>query len=478
MANNENTLTYPTGPRTRTGTASTSQTKKIQYAWDAYEGHLTPPLKNRSNQPNDNVMVNTSRVIVDKGVSFLFGKGVTWNLDKSETRSPNEKYLDDTWTFNQKETLLHQLAINGGVTGHAFLKIQLQQPFVRLRVLDSSRVEVVSADNDYTDVQMYIIRWEGKVDDVTGKQMQYRQLVQRIPAAFEIDVDMNIVEIPLHWVLIDQQMESSKFGTKDENWTTTGIEVWNYPFAPIVDCQNLPCPNRYWGTSDLEEDIIKLNEAINRALSNINRIIRLHAHPKTWSSGLTETQIHQLIIDPDGVIHLPGEQGKLQNLEMMSDLSSSLNYYKELKAALYEISRVPKIAFGNEENVNYLAAVAMQVLYGPLIEKTDVKHKTYGYLIIEANRRILSIAQAGDDLMCDLLWPNMLPKDIDLESRVALAKQQAGVSVATTLSELGHNPEYEKAQRAIDLDELVDKEGRIAEATAVMNSSLQVRDQA
>lgn len=441
--------------------------RQIKYAWDAYEGNLVPPLKQRRGQPDDNVMVNTSRVIVDKGVSFLFGKGVTWNLDSDETRSSDEKYLDDTWDFNNKDQLLHQLAINGGVTGHAFLKMRIDQPYVRLSVLDSSKVEVKSAENDYTDVLAYVVRWEGRVDPQTGKQKHYRQIIQKMRATTEVMDDSSLVDIPQTWMIIDQWTESNLFATKDEVWHTIMTEEWPFPFAPIIDCQNMPRANEYWGMSDLEKDIIGLNEDINRALSNINRIIRLHAHPKTWSRGLTEQQIHQLVIDPDGVVHLPGEMGSLHNLEMNSDLSSSLNYYKELKAALYEISRVPKIAFGNEENVNYLAAVAMQVLYGPLIEKTEVKHKTYGYLIKETNRRILSVSGRGDTSMVDLVWPNMLPRDIMLEAQVALMKQQAGVSVDTTLEELGHNPVYEKSRRQADLAEQVTKSGLLAKATAV-----------
>jgi hypothetical protein len=67
--------------------------------------------------------------------------------------------------------------------------------------------------------------------------------------------------------------------------------------------------------------------------------------------------------------------------------------------------------------------------------------------------------------MVDLVWPNMLPRDILLEAQVAIMKQQAGVSVDTTLEELGHNPAYEKTRRQADLAEQVTKEGLLAKAT-------------
>ena len=448
-----------------TAKKQSDQAGKIDYAWKAYNGELTPPLKRRPGQPDDNVLVNTSKVIVDKGVSFLFGKGVTWNLDSDETRSLDEKYLDDTWAFSGGDVLLHKLALNGGITGHAFLKMRIEQPFIKLSALDSSTVDVVTADNDYTDVIAYVITWFGRKDPITGKQKKYRQIIQKMRAQLVLDEMSGVAtEIPQHWLIIDQE-SVTQHGSQDV-WKDMGTEFWNYPFAPIVDCQNLPTANTFWGQSDLERDIIALNESINRSLSNINRIIRNHAHPKTWSKGLTESQIQQIVIDPDGMIHLPGEFGSLQNLEMASDLGSSLAYYKELKTALYEISRVPKIAFGNEENVNYLAAVAMQVLYGPLIEKTDVKHRTYGALVRETNRRILAIAGRGDDNLCELVWPSVLPKDSVMEAQVALMQQQAGVSRDTTLRNMGFNPEHERQARKQDDAEAATKAKLMAAADA------------
>lgn len=440
---------------------------QIAYAWQAYNGALVPPLKRRVGQPDDNVMVNTSRVIVDKGVSHLFGKGVVWNLDSNEDRSPDEKYLDDTWEFNGGDILLHKLALNGGITGHAFLKIRHEQPFLKLAVLDSAKMEVITADHDYTEVRAYVQTWEGRKDPDTGKVKKYRQITQKVHATVEFDsLREAFFDVPQHWVIIDQESDSHDTSSNKVQWRTVGTEVWNYPFAPIIDCQNLPTANTYWGSSDLERDIIVLNESINRSLSNINRIIRNHAHPKTWSKGLTESQIHQIVIDPDGMIHLPGELGSIQNLEMASDLSSSLNFYKELKIALHEISRVPKIAFGNEENVNYLAAVAMQVLYGPLIEKTDVKKRTYGALIKEVNRRILSIAGSGDDKICDLVWPSILPRDSFLEAQTSLLHQQAGVSVDTTLRNMGFNPDHERQARTSDMSEMAVKTKMMSVAEA------------
>ena len=46
---------------------------RIQQAWLAYYGKLPKPLKVKPGQQDDNIRLSYGRLIVDKGVSFLFG---------------------------------------------------------------------------------------------------------------------------------------------------------------------------------------------------------------------------------------------------------------------------------------------------------------------------------------------------------------------------------------------------------------------
>jgi hypothetical protein len=117
--------------------------------------------------------------------------------------------------------------------------------------------------------------------------------------------------------------------------------VWMYDFSPIVDCQNLPAPGEFWGQSDLEDDVLEIVRAINFIASNTARIIRFHAHPKTWGRGFMAKDLR---IGVDETIVLPGENAELHNLEMQSDLASSLRYLDMLRQALHEISRVPEVS--------------------------------------------------------------------------------------------------------------------------------------
>lgn len=195
-----------------------------------------------------------------------------------------------------------------------------------------------------------------------------------------------------------------------------------------------------------------MNEAINRSASNINKIIRNHAHPKTYTIGLEGDQAKRLLIDADGMLHIPGDpsQVKLDNLEMNSDLASSLNFYKTLREAMYEVSLTPEIASGKAKEVSYLSAMAMQILYGPMIEKTNAKQMTYGPFLEELNRRILIIMGVENPDPVMVVWPITFPRDVQVEVATAVNKLNIGFSSDTLISELGGNPEYERQRRADD----------------------------
>lgn len=427
---------------------------KLSRAWDAYNGVFPKPLKVKPGSPDDNVIINMQKRVVDASVAFLFGKGVTWNLGEESLRSPEEEWLDAVWRFNKKMLLLHRLGTNGGVCGQVFLKLRVARPYPELKVLDPTSVTVECRDDDHEYVLSYTIRWNGKNRE--GKPTAYRQVIRRVPEGTLRAEDGYETPVAQHWVILDQEQSLAPGGSvKEEAWITTNTEVWMWSFAPIVECQNLPNPNCYWGIADIEPDGIHINEAINRVASNTNKIIRLHAHPKTYTKGLSENQTKQIRVDADGVIHLPGlaTEVEIDNLEMQSDLASSLKFFDELRAAHREVSRTPEVASGRADDLAYLAAMAMQILYGPLIEKTDAKHETYGWLIVETNRRLLAMAGKGEENYSVLVWGNALPRDRQVESQTAVMEQQAGVSRETTIGNMGYDPVHEEGRWTKDREQ-------------------------
>lgn len=394
--------------------------RAIHDVWDAYFGRFPKPLKVRTGQVDDNVIVNYVRAVVDKGVSFLFGQELRFELDQTRDTA-EEQWLDACWRANRGLVTLQKLALNGAVAGHAFVKVVPRAPYPRVVVLDPASVTVRWEPDDVETVAQYRIQYT-TLDYRTSRPASFRQIVER-------DGDV--------WYITDQV--SADGGP----WQTRSEEVWRYAWPPVVDCQNLPNPNEYWGISDLEADVIGLNNSINFVLSNVARIIRFHAHPKMWGQGFSTKELK---VGIDETIILP-IGASLQSVEMRSDLASSITVYERLREALHQVTRVPEVATGKLNNAGALSGVALQILYQPLIEKTEMKRRTYGELLIELNRRLLALGGFGENHETVIHWPELIPTDPLQEAQAALLYQQLGVSDDTLLQRLGFDPDLERQKR-------------------------------
>lgn len=396
-------------------------------AWKAYWGDAKDPLQVKAGQANDNVKVNYARLIVDKNVAFLFGSEPVFELGAEDEELPAEVWLKDFWRANKKMLFLQKVAMNGAVCGHSFIKIQPAQPgqrFPRLVNLSPEYVNVVTDPDDIDSVLRYVIQYPAMGPD--GERLVIRQTIEPAGAV---------------WSIRD---EISRNGGR---WQERQTVVWQWPWAPIIDTQNLPSPNEYYGVADLEEDVLDLNDAINFVLSNIQRIVRFHAHPKTWGSGFNASELNVAV---DQTIVLPNADAKLQNLEMVNDLSSSIAHYRQLKEALHETSGVPEVATGKLDSAGALSGVALHILYQPLIDRTEAKRLTFGELLVELNRRVLEMGGFGKDNYTSIHWPELLPKNVLEERQAAIIDKQLGVSQDTIQRRLGYDPDKEREKLAME----------------------------
>lgn len=402
--------------------------EKFRRNWEIYYGKGPKPLKTSYGIADDNLRMNFGRIFVDKGVAFLFGKDVGFELTEGE-QTAEEDYLEEVWQANKKMSFLQKLATSGGVCGTAFVKIYWKpgmQP--RLIVCDPETVSVTLAEDDIDKVVAYKIRYPS-MDPATKKPIAIQQLIEQDGAG---------------WMITDQR------GSVDGGlMRTIGEQKWPYPFAPISYCQNMIAPHEFWGMSDIEDDLVEAIDKENFTVSNILKILRFHAHPKTWGRGVGKADIR---INADDLILLPGENSTLQNLEMQSDLASSIQMHKELKQFVHELARVPEIATGKMDSVGQLSGVALEILYQPLIEKTEAKRVTYGEMIVELNRRLLALGGYGEDNITELRWQELLPKDQAQQAQSALSKKQLGVSSDTLIQEFGYDPDVERGKRAKEND--------------------------
>lgn len=395
--------------------------------WNYYRGHHRKPLKVRPGTADDNVVLNLSKRVVNKSVQFLFGKAVDFEIDESDGRTREEQYLDDAWgTDEKKHTWLQQAGINGAVTGTVVVRLYEPVPGVgvnlpRMVVIDPMLLDVVSADDDVTDIRSYRIVWQA---GETWKRHRF-------------DVQDNG-----EWVISEELHRPNAGG-----WELTDETLWPYTFAPIVTAQNLPAPNEFWGISDLEE--ADINDAINFTASNIARILKFHAHPKTIGTGFAFNQLQNTAVDEFWTI--PNEGAKVFNLEMQSDLASAYNYLRLLRSMYAKVTGVPEL---DPENVNVgaMSGFALRILYGDLLEATYTKRNTYGMMLSEVNARLLALGGVAEygSLAVRNIWSDPLPSSGLEQAQRLQIEMGFGLSQETALERAGYDPEQEAERRGAE----------------------------
>jgi hypothetical protein len=510
--------------------------KEWRDRWLAYTGRKDDVLEVADGDPDDNVLVPYEQLVVNKGRSYLFGKGETRFIveqasvegetpdadkppggaraggapgggtapggaagaagDRTKANGSNtmQDWLDEVWKRNWKKTLLLKYATNGGVFGHGYIKILNEAPYPRLVNLDPMTVTPTWDDEDIEKVLAYEIIYNTEDDD--GEEVIHRETIEReelepeepaptnqttaaqqnpadtqpTPPATPAQGDetssrppgapdpptpaLNLAVVPqqrTQWIITQWEARPD-----DDDWVQVEPPaIWPFEWSPVIDNQNLPLPNEYLGMSDIEQAQMQLARAIDRLLSNLNRIVRLHAHPFLYTVGLSQQEVRQLelSLDPDSLTNLPNPDADLRALEMQSDLSSSVTLYLKVKELWHEITRLPEVAVGKTENVGALSGVALEILYGPLAEATDDKHCTYGDMLIELNRRLLDLGGFGYDNWVNIEWPITIPQDKSTEVAYLNQLKTLGASEETLLAMAGLDPKREKEMRRQEAEE-------------------------
>ena len=405
----------------------------IQAARRYHEGNQVKPLKVEPGEHDDNVLMNLCRSLVDDSVSWLFGNPETGILqitsDDGEEVNP---VIAETYERSGGFLFYKRLGVRGGIAGHSFVKL-IQEPNGEPRVvaLDPQLVSVRVEETDTSQVLAYKIEWRRTEADPGTRRKDvfiYRQMV----------VNAGSSQDPA-WIVAD-------FKAKDRakrDWNLiNGPWAWPWKWSPIHDCPNIEAGWGHYGLSDLE-DVTGLNDALNFVVSNTIRIIKIHAHPKTVGTGFTAGDLQDTAIDSFWTVENP--EAKVSNLEMQSDLASSLAMVELVRTAFWTIGRgLDPSTY--KDKVGQMTNFALRVLSIRAQHKMGDKRLTYGKMLRDLNGHILEMAgQAAAKTV--IVWPNPLPEDpkettAELQVEVAMGV----VSRQTASEELGRDWKTEQAR--------------------------------
>lgn len=402
---------------------------RYQKFWQYYKGEHTKSLKVSPDRPDDNIILNYSKRLVNKSNNYLFGKPLTIDIEEYQN-TEQEDYLTKIFeTEEAQQAFFSELGLNGAVTGDYYIQIKIDNDGIpRPYNLNPSVVFPKFDAFDSNIISSYDIRFT---------------------------VDENVWRIK-HYPN-DNETWSVEYQYQDEKlnqWITDTEKsyIWEYPFAMIIKGKNLPRPNSQFGYSDLED--ADINDYINTASSNLNKVIRLFAHPLVWGRNfnLAGADLSQILIAND-------EKATLEALELARDLTSASDFISSLKTAYHEINSIPE-SDPEKLKIGAQSGFALNVLNNDLMLKTGIKRSLYGQAIKDFYSKAFFIL-GYPDTKVKLHWQNPLPIDLREQTDGHRFDLEAGLSSKKTLASLRGYDYEEETNRLAEEKQLASSIGDI-----------------
>lgn len=361
---------------------------------DYYIGAHRKQLRVREGQADDNIALNFAGLVVNRGVAMLLGDGLEFDLGGED----NLEYIKAVWKANRKDILMQKLAQFGGIFGTSYVKILPDaltgadgQPLPRLMPLDPMLMTVNTDPEDIDTVEKYVMRYNVTMN---GMETARRETVERV---------LNADGDPVSWTITNEYANTATGG----RWALLYDPIdWLYPFPPIVHWQNQPIAGSVYGRSDIG-DVVDLQDRVNFVASNISKIIRYHAHPKTWGRNTMGASDKQSW-GADEMVIFKGDNALVSNLEMQSDLASSRAYLMELRQALFDISQTVDLT-SLSDKLGSLTNFGLRVLFFDALAKLGAKQELYGEGLMELNYRLQVLAEIANPEYGKVNWPDPLP---------------------------------------------------------------------
>jgi hypothetical protein len=389
-----------------------------------YKGDHRPQLKIKVGQTDDNVIQNFVGLAIDRSVSRLWKGGVTFNLP--EGSDAQSEYLKKVWDLNKKEIILYQVGLHGSVYGTGYFKIcpdELIDPYTsdlypRLIPVDPEIIRVKTEAHDMNDVERYTVSYNVMRKNAGGmvSEVGYKEITKHPDAAPDGETEQ-----PDTWVVEEWYQNANG------QWVLEETTPWEYDFPPIIHWKNLPSLKSCYGKSDID-DVIGIQDKSNFVTSNTGKIIKFFAHPETIGTGFSVSDVKNLDTAVGSFKTITNENAKVFNLEMNSDLASSVAFGQNLRQSIFDIAREIDIS-SMADKLGQLTNFGLQVLWGDALDKNDTKRQLYGDALLELNRRLLVLAgfekQASNPGA--IAWGNPMPVNIkeELEADdIALNKLQ------------------------------------------------------
>lgn len=371
-------------------------------------GQQPKPLKIDIGQPDDNVILNMCKTRTQRVVDLVAGAGFPLVQITPDDGTLSEQ-INKIWVKAGGDNWLKQAVETGALNGQVFVKVIAPNPeageMLPRLVLLTNIIKWVKND-DPSQVLWYEQRWA--VDKKVYKQ--------------------DTVNRGNFWEIYEYLRDG-------QDWKLVkDVMTWDAPLAPIVDVQHLPNSRGVYGNSEF--DNLPLQDSINKVASEINRILRFHAYPRTVGIGFEAGAVQQTAINSFWTI--PNENARIQNLEMQSDLTASREHLKTLTRQFYSEAG---LFYDDTPDTEPKTATAVIREHEPQLNKQRTLRQQYA-LLIENVDKVLGYVLGAGEIEVDRMW-GTTPLEAAMNLyRLDFAIRNGLVSKQTAAKELGYS--YEK----------------------------------
>lgn len=350
------------------------------------------------NLPPDNVeqplQVNYFARIIDKHNNYLWGQYkdrlFSWRVTPVGKEDMNEAELDEAEAYGRKIKLfldkwyddneasvtIFQASKNASLYGDAVFEVRYDE-WKRLVVLDPVLPEYFYA------------MWDpGNMREVTEIVVAYP--IDRITAWERWGSSGNDQFVGYQAL---NPMYAPGVGVLWKRWSPVSHQVWiddvnvvniANPYAPqiggylfpgiipFIHIPNIPAGGEYWGVGDAE-NIMLLQDELNRRLADFGDIMQNHAHPIiTLSNFRGDTQ--DLPVGADSIWDLGSNDGKANRLDGIGPGKESMDYLHEIKLTMHETASMPEQAYGTQRGgSSHSSGVALALTMMPVVERAKEK---------------------------------------------------------------------------------------------------------
>lgn len=387
---------------------------------------------------------NPAYGIVNIGAEFLAGGNLKFQIANNPELS---QMANDIWQRSGGNGAFMEAAVTGSICGDAVIMLGYNpDDEIILKWLDPAIAYPIFDWRDYTRITEFVVAFQSYAEP-GGWVTFYEQWKDGTIYRTEKDVE-----------------NPKPIGSYDME--TYGGE------PPVVWIRNLSIKGDMFGRSDVapvEELVIQYDHLMSKESSTID----YYAQPNIFMKGVRKPDI--MVKDQNTVYFLPSD-GDIGFVEWKGTPPSVHDHIERLRDDISEITSTPKIAFSNFNFTSSdISGVALKVLFGPLLKKTERKrNQTWGPGICKA--MWMALRELGHDVNVEdivILWPDPLPNNTKEGWEQAVMQDLLGVSHAQIQRERGYTEvqieqmaKEQEAEKKREIDLEIYKAKALAEIAA------------